>query len=337
MAYITIADMQIVPDKFAAYTLQRTTEKSALVKSGIATGNSVLSALINGLPKGGRFIEMPYYKPLEGEDVVFNEDALDVSSIETGNCMATLTMRQKAWGDTDLSVVLSGSDPMAAVADLAADWWTVREQSMVLAQLKGILDPAKGALKSHVLDISSGATDNAISVDATLDTKNLMGDAYDKLGMVFMHSATYTHLQKRQNIDTVYDSDLKINIDYYLGYRVVVDDGMPVESVAASGDTAAYKKYTTYFLGKGAFAREDGTPAGFVSIETGREKLGAKNYLIHRRAMIIHPIGLSWNINATLTPSTNKHPANVDFAKPANWTLETSHKNVPIVAMVHRI
>ena len=54
MAVTTYANMQIVPNKFSAYTLDRTTAKSAMVQSGIAVADSIAAQLINGLPAGGR-------------------------------------------------------------------------------------------------------------------------------------------------------------------------------------------------------------------------------------------------------------------------------------------
>lgn len=329
MALTTIADMQIVPSKFASYIITRTTEKSRLVRAGIVISDPTVSQIINGTPKGGNLITMPFYKPLTGEDEVFGEEELGVDGIETDNEIATLLVRQKAWGDTDLSRVFGGDDPLAAIADLASDWWVVREQATMLSVLKGILDPSKGALKAHVLDVSADTgTDCIISVDNTLDAKNLMGDAFDKLGTVFMHSATYTQLQKQQKIDSEYDSDLKIKIDYYLGYRVEVDDGMPYDSAAGT--------YMTYFLGKGAFARDDGMPQGLVGVETDRKKLLAQNILINRRALVLHPLGLSWNANAALAGG-KKYAANADLEKPANWTLKKDHKNIPIVALKHKL
>lgn len=321
--HTTIADLQIVPDKFSQYTIERTTEKSALVRSGIAVANPTVAQLINGTPKGGNTIQMPFYKPLDGEDEVFGEQEIGVGKVETGMEMATLLVRQRAWGDTDLSKVFGGTDPLNAIANLVADWWVIREQAMMLSVLKGIMDPTSGVLKAHVLDISAEETDNKISVDTTLDAKNLMGDAADKLGVVFMHSATYTYLQKQQKIQTEYSSDLKIKIDYYLGYEVIVDDGMPVDA----------GKYTTYFIGKGAFARQDGMPQGLVGYETDRDKMTATNYLINRRALVLHPLGISWN-----KPSmTAKYASNADLAKAASWEMVKNHKNIPIVSLVHKI
>lgn len=321
--HTTIADLQIVPDKFSQYTIERTAEKSALVRSGITVADPTVAQLINGVPKGGNTIQMPFYKPLEGEDEVFGEQEIDVGKVETDMEMATLLVRQRAWGDTDLSKVFGGTDPLNAIANLVADWWVIREQAMMLSILKGIMDPTSGTLKTHVLDISAEETDNKISVDTTLDAKNLMGDAADKLGVVFMHSATYTYLQKQQKIQTEYSSDLKIKIDYYLGYEVIIDDGMPAEG----------GKYTTYFIGKGAFARQDGMPQGLVGYETDRDKMTATNYLINRRALVLHPLGISWN-----KPSmTAKYASNADLAKAASWKMVKDHKNIPIVALVHKI
>lgn len=323
MAITSIAQMQIVPQKFSAYTLQRTTEKSMLVKSGITTTDSRISSLINGTPRGGNMIQMPFFKPLTGEDKVFGEDPLTPDQIQTGSEWATLLIRQQAWGDTDLARVFGGADPLAAIADLLADWWNIREQAILKSILSGLF-ATDGALKGHVLDISGETTDNVISVDATLDAKQLMGDAYDKLGVVFMHSATYTRLQKNQQIMTEFDSDLKVKIDYYLGYQVIVDDGMPVNSGV----------YDTYFVGKGAFAREDGMPQHLVGYETDRDSLGANNILINRRALVLHPLGVSWNSQATLAED---YAGNTELATAANWTLATDHKNVPMVCLRHKV
>lgn len=324
MAVTSIAAMQIVPNKFTEYTLQRTTAKSMLVRSGITTSDPRVARLINGTPKGGNLVQMPFFNALTGDDEVFGETALTPEGITTGSEFATLLIRQKAWGDTDLSKVFGGADPMAATADLVSDWWVEREQAMMLAILKGLFTTGTGALKDHIKDISA-EENNVISVDATLDAKQLMGDAADKLGVVFMHSATYTKLQKNQQITTEFDSDLKVKIDYYLGYQVIIDDGMPVNSGV----------YDTYFIGKGAFVREDGMPEGLVGYETDRDKLGAQNFLINRRALVLHPLGVSWVMPETL--DGGKYAANSDLEKAANWKLAVDHKKVPIVCLRHKI
>ena len=330
MAVTSITNMIPVPEKFSSYVLDRSTELNTMVKAGIASSDSVVGQLINGTPQGGRFIEIPAFNALEGEDDVFSESDVSVSNVTTKSSHATLLMRQKAWGSTDLARVLGGADPMAAVGNLLADWWNSREQAIYLSILKGILNPTSGALKDHVNDISAGSDAAAnISDAATLDTKQLLGDHYASLGMVFMHSAVYTYLQKNGMItrNPIFDpSQSSVEMERYLGYRIMVDDGMPV----ADG------VYDTYFLGTNAFIRQDGTPAGFIGTETDRDKLGAKDYLINRRCMIITPRGLSWNTGATY-PEGIYYPTNTMLATPENWTLATDAKKVPIACLRHKI
>lgn len=143
---------------------------------------------------------------------------------------------------------------MAAIANLIADWRNIHEQKIYLAILKAILDPTSGALKAHINDISAGSGAAAnISDGATLDTKQALGDNYDRLGMVFMHSAVYTYLQKNGMItrNPIFDpSQSSVEMERYLGYNIKVDDGMPVTDGV----------YDTYFLGGGCFIRETALP-----------------------------------------------------------------------------
>lgn len=323
MAGTVFADMQIVPEKFTQYVNERTTKKSALVRSGIATPNALVAQVINGTPQGGNMIQMPFYNPLSGTDDIFGETALVPTGITTGNERATLLIRQHAWSSTDLARVKGGSDPMAATMDLVSDWWVEREQAIFLSVLKGLFTTGGVLVAGHLNDISGETGDAAvISVDAALDTKQKMGDAYDKLGVVVMHSATYTKLQKLQQIDTEYDSDLKVKIDFYLGYEVIVDDDMPVNSGV----------YDTFFVGRGAFTRENGSPMGLIGTETDRDKLAAVDYLINRKAFVLHPNGISFKG----TPAA-AYASNAELETAANWQVVKDLKNIPIVCLRHKI
>ncbi len=84
-AITTIADMQIVPEKFTTYVTERTTEKSTMVSAGIASGDPIVEQLINGTPRGGRFITIPAWQPLDAatEEDVFGEDEVSVGGITT--------------------------------------------------------------------------------------------------------------------------------------------------------------------------------------------------------------------------------------------------------------
>lgn len=246
MAITSIKDMQIVPELFSQYVADRTTELNKMVNSGIATPDTTVAQLINGTPEGGRFIQLPMWNALDGDDDTFNEEDLSVGKITTKEARATLLIRGKAWAATDLARVLGGADPMNAIIQLLADWRNTKEQQMYLAILKGLFGE-NGALTCHLNDISAGA-DNAayISDSATLDTKQLLGDHYGSLGMVFMHSATYTYLQKNGMItrNPIFDpSQSSVEMERYLNYSIYIDDSMPYCKYATttSGDSGALK------------------------------------------------------------------------------------------------
>ena len=371
MPITTIADLQIVPEKFSQYVVDKTTELNTFVNSGIATPDSTVAQLINGTPQGGRFIEIPMYNPLDGEEDVFGEEDLSVGNITTKSSHATLLIRGRAWGDTDLSKVLGGTDPLGAIAHLIADWRNTREQRIYLSILNAIFDGTSGALKEHCNDISAQSGEKAyISDGATLDTKQALGDHYSSLGMVFMHSAVYTYLQKNGMItrNPIFDpSQSSVEMERYLGYQIKVDDGMPwigytkatsssSGAIAITDDNLAFIQehcketiakgdyvtkdaqpvYDTYFVGSGAFIRQDGMPQGLVGTETDRDKLGAKNYLINRWCQVIHPRGFSWNTNAVY-PSGKPYPDNAMLATPANWKLAVNHKKCAMACLRHKI
>ncbi len=328
--FTTIEQMVTIPEHFSKYVVDRTTELNTFINSGVASPDERVGQLINGSPEGGRFIYLPSFNPLSGDSEVFGEEDVNIDGIDTKEAKATLLIRQKAWGSTDLAAVMSGADPMGAIAQLVADYRNTEEQKVYLNILKGLF-AAGGALTGHLNDISALEGDKAlISNGATLDTKQALGDHYASLGMVFMHSAVYTYLQKNGMISRtpIFDpSKSPIEMEEYLGYRIKVDDGMPVTDGV----------YDTYFLGKNSFIRQDGSPKGFIGVETDRDKLGAKNILINRWCQIIHPRGLSWKSDGTYTNPKHKYPDFVDLAKPENWELNADHKKVALACLRHKI
>lgn len=326
MPITSVADMQIVPAKFTEYTIERTTQKSTLVRTGLAVADSLVGQLINGTPKGGNTIIMPKWKPLQAKAQVFGSKELESNKIQTSAEYATLLIREVMWGDSDLATVFGGADPMNAILDLYGDWRVEQEQATFLAIMKGIVG---SALSVHVNDISTQTGEKAnISYAETLNTKQTLGDAFDKLGVVYMHSATYTELQKQQQIITTFDPTTGVSIQTYANYQVVVDDGMPVTEEGV---------YDTYFFGKGCFSRNDGTPTGLVTTETFRKNTLSENYLIQRYAMTLHPKGLSFKKSSGFIDSGAYYAADEDLAVAENWELVTHHKNVPIAVLRHKL
>jgi len=320
MAATKLADV-IVPEVWNDYFQEKSAEKNALLNSGIAYTDSQIQNLANG---GGQFVHLPFFTDLDGDEEAggkgYDGDPLTMDKIGTAEDVAVKIFRAKMWGATDFSGILSGADPMGAIADRVIAFWERKRQKAMIATLSGIFG---GALAStHVLDISGNTGDAAvIDPSSTIDAGALLGDQADNLAAIAMHSATYAKLQKDNVIEFVEPSDAKVRIPTYLGKRVIVDDGMPVDT--ANG------VYTTYLFASGALAYARITK-DVTTVETDRDTAGGVDTLTSREAWILHPRGVKWKV-------TTANPGNADLATAGNWERVYEPKNIRIVALKHKI
>lgn len=323
MAATKIADV-LVPEVFQAYVIQKTTEQHALIDSGIVTPDARFDELA---VKGGTTIHMPYWNDLDGDDEVLSDTgALTPGKITSGQDLARLQLRGRAWGVNDLATALSGDDPMGAIASLVASYWKRMEQKNLINTLAGVFGAA--TMSGHVLDVGvadcgvGGVSAVKINGDRVIDAMTLMGDAQSLLTAIMMHSAVYSTLQKNDLIEFRPDSEGKLEIPFYLGKRVIVDDSMPVANVTNG------KKYTTYLFGQGAIARGEGSAE--TPVETDRDSLAGEDFLINRRHFILHPRGVKW----TETACAGKAPTNAELATATNWLRVYDPKSIRIVKLV---
>lgn len=309
-------------------------ELSALLQCGIIANNSEFDALAS---QAAPTVNMPFFEDLTGESeqVIEGGDLTD-NKISSNKDVAAIIRRAKMWSATDLSAALAGSDPMAAIATLVAQFWARDMQKELIAVLNGIFGtvpagdsntpPAETRLESNLLDISgkSGAAANW-SGSAFIDAEQKLGDAKAQLTGICMHSATEAYLKKQNLIDTVQPSN-DVAFGTYQGKRVVVDDGCPV----AGG------VYTTYLFGNGAVALGNGNPVGFVPTETDRAKRKGSgvDYLINRRTSILHPRGVAFT---SASVAKTEGPSRTELADPKNWNPVYEPKQIRIVAFKHKL
>lgn len=307
---------------FENYVVNRTSELSAIFQSGIITRDSKFDQLAS---EAAQVHNMPFFTDLNGdsEDIV---EGTSLTEAKIGSKMDTSTTirRAKMWGATDLSAQLAGTDPMSAIGDLVAGFWARDHQKELLNILDGVF--AATSMADHVLDIS-GKTGKAaaFSGEAFIDAMQLMGDARNSLTAVVMHSATKSYLDKLNLIQTIRQSDA-VSFDTYMGRRVIVDDSCP----AAGGS------YTTYLFGEGAIAYGVGSPVGLVPVEVDRDKRKGSgvNYLISRKAFIMHPRGVAWK-NKTRAHAESVSRAELKDA--GNWERVYEPKQIRIVKFVHKL
>lgn len=326
MAVTQIADV-IVPEVFTPYMIQRTAELSALWQAGIVDPNPEFTTLAQG---GGNDVNLPFWNDLSGDSEADSDDPsapATPAKITAGSEVARKHFKRKAWGSADLAASLAGDDPMRAIADLVAQYWARdMQKNALIPSLKGTLK-TDGALASHILDLAiedgAAATDTSlIGSDAVIDTANLLGDAWEKVTAMVMHSKPFARLQKLGLIEFRSLKEQNIDVPTFLGRQVITDDGCP----KVAGGTSGYK-YTTYLFGRGVLAYGEGNPK--VPTETDRDALAGVEYLITRRHFLLHPRGLKWvGAVAGQTPST------AEMETAASWSLVYEHKNVPITALI---
>jgi hypothetical protein len=325
-----IADI-VEPVYFAKYVISRTKELSAFFQSGII-GDVKTGGIPNNLTSGGTTINMPFWFDLHNTDEILSDSAaLTVNKITAGKDVAVLHFRGSAWGVNDLAAQLSGADPSRAIGDLMAAWWDRQMQLTLLHTLTGAFSAASSA--TNVLDISDASDDAAnINGKTFIDATQRLGDAKDQLVAIGMHSATQAALAKQDLIQTQRNSEGRVLFETFMGKRIIVDDGMPVETVTPTGDNPPppYKVYTSYLFGAGAIGYEEG---GVLNpTETDRDILKGDNYITTRRAFILHPRGIKWQGAAA-----GASPTNTELATGTNWARVYESKAIRIVQFKHRI
>lgn len=321
----------ITPEIFNNYMNIFTREKSAFIQSGVAVEDERVSRNITA---GGLLVNMPFWNDLSGEDEVLGDGdkALSTGKITADADIAAVLYRGRGWSVNELAAVISGDDPMQALMSKIGGYWLRREQRILISVLNGLFTaksgsgdtetPAGQLLEKHFYDQKA----NEISGTMLLDTKQLLGDAADQLSMLVMHSAIYTSLQKLDLIDFLPGSEGGQPIPIYQGYRVVVDDGVPV-----TGTTPATKVYTTYLFARGSIGRSTGNPSQLTTFETARDAAKGNDLVFTRRAFTMHPYGVSWT-NADREEGEIT-PTNTDLANTKNWKKVYEDKNIGIVAL----
>lgn len=325
MAKTKIADVVVVADTMFPYMVQRSTENSRLYQSGIV-GND--AALDNAAEGTAMTVRMPYWNDLTGESEGLSDTtALTPDKIGAEEDRAVKHYRGKAWAANELVKYFAGADPIRAMVDRIADFWTRDMQSVVLVpSLNGLFGTAGALTATHQLDISSGTTPtdaNRIGSDAIIDAAGLLGDRWNEIVAMAMHSVVFRRLQRLALIEFVALTDQNLQVPFFLGREIIVDD-----SIAPTG-TGATAVYPVYLFGRGAFGLGNATIPAEEAFETDRDSLAGDDILISRRHFILHPRGVAF-----VGTYVGQTPSKTDLSTPANWAKRYDDKNIRIVRLL---
>lgn len=320
-------------------------ETTAFFQSGVVARNAMLDGIANA---PGKTAEMHYWKDLDPsiEQNYSNDNPADEATpllISQEEMTARKAFLNQGWSEADLAAELaSGGNAMRRIRARLDAYWQRRWQRRIIATSIGILNDNVAANAGDMVhDISLqttvGQTDaNLFGRSAVVAASFTMGDRFDGIRTIAMHSVIAQRAIDNDEIEYIPDSQGNMTIPTYLGRRVVIDDSMPV----IAGTTSGYR-YVTMLFGDAAFAYGEGTPEVPTAVE--RKEAGGNGggieTLWSRKTWLVQPLGYSFTSNTLTGPASPKSPANIsptdaDLKLAVNWTRVYDRKLLPLAFLI---
>ncbi|MAO65060.1 MAG: coat protein [Balneola sp.] len=326
MAKTLVSDV-IVPEIWVPYFREMSTKLNRLFQSGIIFNDPEVRDEVQG---GGSIINMPFWQALGGSlQQLSDTGSLTVRKVSGAQDKAIKHLVGDARSWNDLAKHLSGDDPGEAVAQAWAKWWSERmQEDILIPTLTGVFATALSS--THVNDISSedyvnnGSAANLVSSDAIIDTIGKLGDHWNKVRALAVHSTVFRQMQKDDLITFEPISEQDIEIPRFLGREVIVDDGLPTEAGSTSGT-----KYTSYLFGNGAFGFGEKSLDENEAFESDRDILASDTVLVTRRHFVVHPRGVAFTGSIA-----GKSPTVAELKDGSNYTKKYEDKNILITKLV---
>jgi hypothetical protein len=343
MAVTQLSDLAIVPKFFSQEMMLDALERDLLIGSGAAVVDPALDAFLNG-QMGGKTVEVRSLGPIAPVDANISTDLATLAVPQKLGDVSTIAVRQslnQAFSSMDLVADLYGNDPLGSVMGRLGKYWTTVRQNRVLASIQGILaDSVANHDSDLVVDVTGGdalaeaavTAANFINSGPIIDAAALMGDRAQDLTALAVHSVVYATMEKLNLITTEKLSDTNIFISRYMGFPILVDDGLTVEPRVPGGTSPPppYNVYYSFLFGYGAISLGNGTPLNPVKVE--RSELagtgGGQETLVSRVEWIIHPNGYKCNLDAT--------PTMTQLKAKESWTRAYERKRIKLAVIKSR-
>ena len=335
-------------------------KKNELAKSGaVGTNEQAKAALSN--QTGSLYARIPYFGRIDGSTSQNNDGNTDITSTNTTTYEQgfVTASRMDSWTERSFSKnITAGVDFMDNVAVQIGDYKQDVKQAMLLAILSGIFSmkttgtdvaakAAKEFIEKHTFDITGNSGDDSLVGASTLNKaiQKACGDNKSIFSLVIMHSEVATNLENLRLLKylTYTDKDgitRDLAVGSWNGRTVLIDDGMPTEDVAGSGENAVsgYTKYTTYILGSGSIILDDIGDSVPYEMSRDAKTNGGQDTLYVRDRYICGVDGISFEKPASLTASAS----NDDLSTGANWNIINDgskaipHKAIAIARIISR-
>jgi len=315
-------------------------EKTAFFESGVVVRNNLLDSIASA---AGKSAELPFWKDLDATSApnLSNDDPASLATpdkIVQGDQITRKAFLNKGWSVADLASELAMKPKtMDRIRERTDAYWMRQWQRRLIATSNGVLASNVAANDGDMVHSVAANTATATSVftraNFTSAVIGTMGDAYDQLSAIAVHSMVYKRMVDNDDIDFIPDSQGNMTIPTFLGNRVIVDDSLPVDP---NGSNAA--KYTSVIFGAGAFGYGEGSPE--VPVEIEREARqgngGGVETLWTRKTWVLHPFGFAQKTSgsgSTAVPAADSYSI-AELALAASWERVVERKNVPMAFLV---
>lgn len=320
-------------------------ETTAFLQSGVIKRDAMLDTLASA---PGKTAEMHFWKDLDPsiEPNYSNDNPADKATpllIAQGEMFARKAFLNQGWSEADLAAELaSGGNAMRRIRARIDTYWQRRWQRRLLSTTVGLFnDNVAGNGGDMVHDISTQDGDNAtaanlLSRSAVVAATFTLGDRFDGIRTIAVHSVVAQRMIDNDEIDYIPDSQGNLTIPTYLGRRVVIDDSMPV----IAGTTSGFR-YVSVLFGTAMFGYGEGTPEVPTEVERSADggNGGGIETLWSRKTWLIQPLGYTFTSNTVTGPAAPKSPANIsptnaDLQLAVNWTRVYDRKLLPLAFLV---
>jgi hypothetical protein len=327
MAGTKIADI-VFNTAFDRYFQRAVLERSAIIKSGIASPDQRIAAICAEAGFGGKTINMPFWNTLSGDAEVLSDSVdITVNALTAGQDVAVILRRAKSWGLHDLAAEIAGDDPIKVIADKLADFWARQQQKTLFRVLDGVFasNVANNA-SDLVLDITGETGDDAVlNADSLLFAAQLLGDAKQNLTAVAVNSQAETVLNIVGSTSSAWKpADTPGTLPSYNGRSVIMDD-----SVAYDPSTGVAE---IFLFGAGAVAINEVPMKTPIETERSARTGGGLDVVVTRRGWINHVRGIKWT-----GTSAGATPTDAELATAANWTRVWDRKDIRVVKLIARL
>ena len=321
MSFLTAA-AGYTPQRFDSMAYVLTAKKNVLVQAGVIVPSRKLDAIMSN---GGVIFDLPFWNDVANvADRVSNSTAIanlfsggavypTPEGLTSSKMVAVRLCRNQSWGANDLQDTINlDGDPMGFIASRFSTYQSWKLQEVFLAECAGIFadNDANPSGSEHVagdltLDISNangvgiftpGVT--TFGAAAHIKATQLLGDNKGDLAVALMHSIIESSIALQDLVETIRDSEGKIQYKTFMGMRIVIDDDMTSPSVGV---------YDTYYFGLGAFVMGRSTPKKPLAYERyeGAGNGAGGEALYQRWEWCVHPLGHKWTIASTEGGPTN--------------------------------